>query len=377
VRFRYSLMVALAVGATHLIASSDLSAVHEWGTFTSAAGEDGAAMGWQTLAGPSDLPCFVHHLDQRNLKLADYGTVRMETPVLYFYPLKPLTVSVRVDFPHGLVTEWFPQASSVQPSSGGVGWIEWRDVSLGSGTVRLPKLVGTSRYYAARETDAWSLRSERESEKLLFYRGLGYFDVDLKAVVHDSAVSMRNDGAETIPEAILFENHAGKVGYHVIRNFREPANVDFSALTGTLDNLRAELEEELTEMGLYRKEAHAMVETWRDSWFEEGLRVFYILPRAKVDALLPISIHPAPDQLARVFVGRVELLSPHTKQEIAAALVNGDIAVLQKYGRFLNAFLREMSDGRGDLPMSESARQFLDRLYAQALAESHQLACSQ
>ena len=376
-RFRNVMLVILAACSTRLMASSDLRAVHEWGTFTSVAGEDGRAMSWEPLSGPNDLPCFVHRLDQRNLKVAEYGTVRMETPVLYFYPLKPLTVSVHVDFPGGRVTEWYPQASSVQPSISRRGWIEWENVEVGQSSDPLPKLDTSSHYYAARETDGWSLKSGRENEKLLFYRGIGDRGVNLNAVVDHDGVSIRNDKAETIPEAILFENHAGKVGYHIIRNLREPETIKFSALTGTLDTLRSHLEEELREMGLYRKEAHAMVETWRDSWFEEGLRVFYILPRSEVDALLPISIRPAPGQLARVFVGRVELLSPQMKREISASLVNGGIPLLKKYGRFLNAFLREISGGQDEPPMSEPARQFLQRSYSQLLAESRQSACAQ
>jgi hypothetical protein len=39
------------------------------------------------------------------------------------------------------------------------------------------------------------------------------------------------------------------------------------------------LADNLVEFGLYRKEAEPMVETWRDSWFEEGIRLFYIVPR--------------------------------------------------------------------------------------------------
>jgi hypothetical protein len=34
--------------------------------------------------------------------------------------------------------------------------------------------------------------------------------------------------------------------------------------------------------GLFPKEAHAMVDTWRDSWFEEGTRAFYILPASEM-----------------------------------------------------------------------------------------------
>ena len=311
------------------------------------------------------------------MKAAEYGTVRMETPVLYFYPLQPLTVSVHVDFPNGRVTEWYPQASRVQPSTSRTGWIEWKDVQVGNTGELLPESAPASHYYAARATDAWALKSGQENEKLLFYRGIADLGVDLKPVVRSDGVSIRNDGAESVPEAILFENHAGKIGYHMVRRVSEPVDIKFSDLAGTLDSLRGELEDELTEMGLYRKEARAMVETWRDSWFEEGLRVFYLLPRSKADALLPISIQPAPEQLARVFVGRVELLSPPTKQEIATALLNGDTAVLKKYGRFLNAFLHEMSKGDDPLPMSDTAQQFLERSYSQVLADSRKLACTE
>ncbi len=375
---RNLLFAVVASCGIQAIASSDSGAVHEWGTFTSVAGEDGGAVRWEPLSGPSDLPCFVHRLDQRNLKAAEYGMVRMETPVLYFYPLKPMLVSVHVNFPNGRVTEWYPQANSVQPSSSRSGWIEWNSVHVSNTSNPLPKIGPASHYYAARDTDAWPLGSEQENEKLLFYRGIGDFDVDLRPVVHSDEVLIRNNGSETIPEAILFQNQAGHIAYRIVRRLREPVSVKFPDLGGTIENLRSEFEDELVEMGLYRKEAHAMLETWRDSWFEEGLRVFYIVPRSKVDALLPISINPAPAQLARVFVGRVELLSPQMRQVIGDALQNGDVTVLKKYGRFLNAFLQEMSGGSGEPPMCERAKQFLQSSYSQALAESWKKhSCSQ
>ena len=55
-----------------------------------------------------------------------------------------------------------------------------------------------------------------------------------------------------------------------------------------------------------------MVETWRDSWFEEGTRPIYIMPPHSVDAILPLQVEPAPLRTARVFVGRIELLSSNT-----------------------------------------------------------------
>src|SRR4051812_12746654 len=74
--------------------------VHEWGTFTSIAGEDGRAVEWLPLAGPPDLPSFVETITNR-VKVSLSGTVRMETPVIYFYAPREATVSVNVRFPKG------------------------------------------------------------------------------------------------------------------------------------------------------------------------------------------------------------------------------------------------------------------------------------
>ena len=68
--------------------------VHEWGTFTSIAGKDGIALEWRPLNGPPDLPKFVHTIQKegeglRQGRVLSKGeltaSVRMETPVLYFY----------------------------------------------------------------------------------------------------------------------------------------------------------------------------------------------------------------------------------------------------------------------------------------------------
>jgi hypothetical protein len=289
----------------------------------------------------------------------------------------PMTFSIRVDFSKGRITEWYPKASSVQPLLNEDGWIEWNRVQVSKSIEPLPKEGSASHYYAARLTNAWPLASDGENEKLLFYRGLGFFDLDLKPVIETDEVRIRNDGIDTIPVAILFDNHSGKTGYQIVRNLRDPLSIRLSDLTGTTESLRQRLQQELTEAGLYPDEAHAMLETWRDSWFDEGTRVIYILPRANVDTLLPLSIQPAPTQLSRVFVGRMELLSPWMKDEITSALVNGDIAVLKKYGRFLNAFLGQMSRGRAELPMCDGARQLIQAAYERVWQECQRNSCSQ
>ena len=67
--------------------------VHEWGTFTSVAGEDGKAIEWRTYRSHDDLPCFV---DSWGVKGNSAGSVRMETPVLYFYSPRNSAANVKV-----------------------------------------------------------------------------------------------------------------------------------------------------------------------------------------------------------------------------------------------------------------------------------------
>ena len=37
-----------------------------------------------------------------------------------------------------------------------------------------------------------------------------------------------------------------------------------------------------------------MIETWRDSWFEEGARLFYLVPQRTIATVLPLDITPRP-----------------------------------------------------------------------------------
>jgi hypothetical protein len=103
----------------------------------------------------------------------------------------------------------------------------------------------------------------------------------------------------------------------------------------------------LIAQGLFAKEAHAMLETWNDSWFEEGSRLIYIVPGAVVDEMLPLHVDPAPSEIARVFVGRIELVTPETKRAVESAVARADWAAVNRYGRFLEPILRRVYPGNG------------------------------
>jgi len=86
-----------------------------------------------------------------------------------------------------------------------------------------------------------------------------------------------------------------------------------------------------------------MVETWRDSWFEEGSRLIYIVPSRTIDAVLPLQVEPVPSQTARVFVGRIELVTAETKLAVEEAIAKGDWSTINRYERFLDPILKRIS----------------------------------
>ena len=342
---------------------------HEWGTFTSVAGADGSPIQWLPLSGPSDLPCFVHRVAGRNIKVS-YGTVRMETPVIYFYAALSRTISVHVDFPHGYITEWYPEASSVgNPSN----HIEWSSVEIfPPEQAKFPIEKAQSHYYAARETDSAPIRTGGQDEKLIFYRGMGDIAVPLRPkFTADGKLEIRAVAADPIPLAVVFENRGGKAGYTIVRNFKDSLTFQLPELTGGVARLRRDLGESLVSAGLYPKEAKAMIETWADSWFEEGTRVFYIAPRAAVDSELPLTIVPLPQTTQRVFVGRIEMLTPSMENDIITALSTGDVQSLTKHGRFLEPFLSQITRRGGKQPaQSPAAKAFINSAY-QALQKEY------
>jgi hypothetical protein len=382
-------MLALCVSLAGHAQKQDIDPgliAHEWGTFTSIAGDTGQAIEWFPLNIPSDLPGFVEHFRGTNFKIGLGGTLRMETPVLYFYSTHDTTVSVRVSFFHGIITEWYPHASKVEPSASlnnvalfqqkSRGSIAWDSIDVRSAAEAVfPRESQASHYYSARETSASPLRvttnNGEQQEKFLFYRGLSDAPPPLSALVLPSGhIEVLNQAADKIPKLILFERRGEKVGYREATDLREGAVFDPPTLDASLDSLLPNLESSLVAAGLYPEEAHAMLESWKDSWFEEGSRLIYVLPRAFVDRILPLKIDPQPAEILRVFVARMELVTPATQKAIETALASHDNGTLAKYGRFLAPILETMIHKEPDAARTTELRQALDKIYGSYVAQN-------
>lgn len=336
---------------------------HEWGTFTSVAGVDGGQANW-FRNGQDELPCFVYRVKGGQVKGRISASVRMETPVIYFYSPQPATVSVHVDFPNGLMTEWYPQAA-VTPADLS-DWplrqepmnsrMRWERVEILPGaTPALPREAGGNHYYAARATDAAPLKVGEQFEKLLFYRGAGGFAIPYAATIDEAGVTfrhadLRSQGlppAGKFENAILVEHRDGRVGFRPIAP--DGQVTPLPPRMSTPRQIRAAMEQMLTDAGLYPREAHAMVETWKDAWLEPGTRIFYIVPRPFVDRVLPLRIAPEPAATERVFMGRLELIAPWVVAEAGRALVEDDVDALKRWERFWNPIAER---GRGQLDIA-------------------------
>lgn len=390
---------AATVGNSDAKAEDAPLIVHEWGTFTSFSGSDGVQVEFRPLV-HNDLPPFVMNswkqLQEWNLsKSRLWAFQRMETPVTYFYTPVERDVQVRVSFPQGLLTEFFPPVQSMTPSdlrrysaeaaaaalegpeqslkaaqaSDNVTWdallsgdqaqpLSLENSSLDWGTVHLipisslathvedeklaksmghflaDKLVpeATDPHYAyARDVDAALVNIEYQQEhpwvskgdyfeRFLFYRGLGNFKMPLTLSAHgDGAYQLANSGEDEVSSLFLVTVREGVIHFNYYDGIGPNSTLQLAESNAAQDinALSVAMSAALVKEGLYQKEADAMVNSWRNSWFaEEGTRLLYMVPQRITDELLPLEVSPQPDEVVRVLVGRMEIMSPEDETRI-------------------------------------------------------------
>jgi hypothetical protein len=385
--------------------------VHEWGTFTNFSGSDGIQLEFRPLV-DQDLPPFVYHLSWQTSnpwsKASLVARQRMETPVTYFYSDRPRELMVRVAFPHGLLTEFYPPATKLKAPYAGVDgplakWpttsipplstssLTWKVTVLPADTAPannqcndhpdLPEVAGHDHYAFARETDSAVVRvadstGTLHDEKFLFYRGIGNFSLPLRLEpLRESRFRVVNDGPDEIES--LFLVTIDDAGLHFCQHPRLKASSTLEAVVpaavATSDELGERMAEALVAAGLYEKEARAMIRTWQSSWFSEpGARLFYFVPRRLTDEIIPLDVEPRPDELVRVLVGRMEALTPETASRLTAVIddlgtcASAEAEPLQselaRLGRFAEPALKYLLAQEPDAVRRNAIEQVLARL---------------
>jgi hypothetical protein len=318
-------------------------------------------------------------------------TVKMETPVLYFYSSEPIAKSLTVDvkFYGGSISQWYPPRIAGELYSGPFylnsgyynypypplppariidfsiplrepGWIRWKISVLPLNTqlkYTNDKSLETPVWTSPRATASNLVKTSDPNgqvEKFLFYRGMGNFQEPIKVEFNAKRqLVISNSGEETLKYVMVYEKRKDGTafvwGSSVIESKK---NIVFKTPTPAVNRAAISPEDELenfvsklVEAGLYEDEARAMLKTWDKSYFQhEGLKVFWIVPPAFTESVMPLQINPKPKVIKRVLVGRSEILSPEFEKELSEM---GPAAFRDNYSqdRFYLAYEELISHG--------------------------------
>ena len=338
--------------------------VHEWGTMTTVHGPDGQPQTRLNRIEPDEvLPEFVHHFEppQPNNVFSPFApfvkgsgspgrpdvTMRLETPVLYFYDpgnvVAGRSFDVRVQMRSGVLNDFYPRAHAglqrngvdpgrnVKPISLDASWagtLAWNAVTLDEAAT-VPQ-TSAAVWLAPRKVRAAKVRVGAQGEHYLFYRGLANLGALLstrhsrKVVTLDAPAdtSWLRTTPTTISRVWLVDVRAnGSLAFATRKDLMlskdaaaEPlARIDRFATTDfgkdRLAQLWASMKAELVAAGLYADEAEAMLATWQASYFSKpGLRVFYMVPRDWTNHYLPLELS-VPHAATRVLIGRIDLMT--------------------------------------------------------------------
>jgi hypothetical protein len=210
----------------------------------------------------------------------------------------------------------------------------------------------------ARDVDANPVHvANGETERFLFYRGLGDFDLPVTVQSGRTGhVALTNGYVQPIGRVFVlnvgaksaaFSQHVAGIAPGATLNDVAPSLDGAPSLDDYEGELSGAVTQALDATGLYHDEATAMVNTWKRQWFRTpGMRVLYLIPQTWTDASIPLKVTPAPEAMVRVMLIRVEVITPEQESLDVAALkafetdATSAEAHFQELGRFAEPRLR-------------------------------------
>lgn len=330
---------------------------------TSDQGGDGYGnLGPPIAGGPTQPQCDFDERAIQDPASRLWDCVKMETPVTYFYSDRPMKVRASVEFPRGVLTQWYPAVRESWPSTKMLsfattgasarnarvceaspsletttGLLDWGSLDILGREANVEREIPQASlenftWSFARQVAANPVRGENgQAEKFLFYRGIGNFvlPVTITAQGHGRLV-MKSSIADAVP-AVFVLNVEGDRGTYTAHRQGIDANANLAAQVPSMkdakpiedyaDALARDVRSALDAQGLYDDEATAMVNTWKRQWFRTpGIRVLYLAPQSWTDRSLPLAIEPKPDTMVRVMVMRVEVITPELERADVAAV---------------------------------------------------------
>lgn len=368
--------------------------VHEWGTFTSFMGSDGSmieglhhedeplpsfVLGLKKEETETPIPrprepnchpsgkvgCFtLNNLIQTHSELFPEApissgvTQKMETPVIYFYGDVGQKVNVEINFPQGIITQYYPEASYSYPKLRDAR--ELRDSKFIFDVTLLNKTAPATHFTS--ESSIWSparkvpeantiQAANGNKEKFIFYRGIGDFSSPLEVSSDEfDVLHLSNRTGTPISMAIVLNSNGVRGNFKTISNIGIksgknqliPDLLKGYAFDDYVSRVKTIIAAELVRNGLFEAEAQSMVNTWEKSYFKTpGMRVLYIVPDESTNSILPITVKPTPTELKRVLVGRIEIMTKNEENGYLKA-IEGLVIPQEVLTRFSEPKLRRL-----------------------------------
>ncbi len=153
---------------------------------------------------------------------------------------------------------------------------------------------------------------------------MGKFDLPIHASFSGQQVTVGNRGSHPLRSIIQIHVQGTSIEVAKLERLQPNEQHKFAEPKAmSAEELAALVERSLIAEGLYEKEAKAMVATWQQSWFtEEGTRVLYMVPTSVTESLLPLHVSPQPQETVRVLVGRLEIMSPESEQQMIQSVAS-------------------------------------------------------
>ncbi len=288
--------------------------VHEWGVWKV---REGQIQHLADLARES--PAFVRRATAR---AESPGGTLSRKPVVYVYADRPTELTVRVGFTGGNAWLFYPGVSmepgSSRPGCLGVGGgpalrdraavrpceppdhLRWSVRAVPRGGAALPEVARGHFWNHLRSVPSATLEApDGSAEKFLFYDGPVAFRTAYRARRDDRSVTIERLGDAGASEMIVANGDRWVAASGLAPGLAARVGIDRPWPVQPHD-VRTEIRERLRAAGLSAHEADSLVRTWQPEIEAEGLRAFWLLPRAEYDALLPIEISPPPTDLVRV-----------------------------------------------------------------------------
>ena len=327
-------------------------AVHEWGVFRLHDSVDFANADMKQEW--NGLPRFVYgQVPGRDLP-QQQSNIMVLKPVIYLHSSQACSIDLRVDFPGGMPTVWWPRTTTPAVNDGVVTegakkgepfrFLQWNFQIIKTAPVKESLRPVSDKHWMNRlravKADTVSMQNPPstrdnglqaegfEQEKFIYYDGMPAKFRGIEMRVTKDKITVANPGSFDAFDVTIVDRRQ-KDDFRVARLSKldhgtkdRPIEFVEAKANGWPDKEAKVLLEQLKDAGLFEDEAQSLVDVWKQEFFQaEGLTLFYRIPQEQYERILPLTMKPKPEKLIRVGLVHRPYYDPALAEKVAG-LVN-------------------------------------------------------